>query len=204
MRDESILDDAIADILGIVKMVGPGLVPESGTASREYEIALRFQKAKCASVPIRRALVPAKAEMMLSPDMKVLNPEQVRHLEDSTLALDKDVLTRVKLIHESGITFFESKSGIRMGVEDPVGTLGSPFWLCSDMSRWMAAFKKVIEASRSVLAFPASAELVVEWPGMLRLTPQGQVFWEPGTHPEYSSIEELCDATIAVWSIMES
>ena len=203
MRDESILDDAL-EALKAVKRFGHKKLSKNvsaNTCDKKYATAIKEQSKH--SVLLRRRLAPAKIEITLDRHLNVVDASHSRHLEDSSMALDHDVVTPVILVRESNMSFFETIEGVRMPLHDPLGTLGMSKELDSAMQSWLNAFTKAVEDSRSRLSWSASSEFRIEWPGELRLTPQGQVFWKPGENPDYSSIEDLCTATIAVWSVME-
>lgn len=149
-------------------------------------------------VLLSRKLAPSKAEIYVSRSMEVANANSLRHIEGFYLALDKDVAIRVHLVHESNNTFFETDNGVRLAVDDSNR---------GDMDQaaieWFGAFRKAVRDAKSKLPFPASSELQIDWSGELRMTPQGMMYWTPDSNPDFSSVEGLCDATVAVWSVME-
>lgn len=155
-------------------------------------------------IPFSRKISPAKAKMDVGADLSVANADRLRHLESGSLALDRDVTIKVKLVCDELGTRFETESGIMMDVDDPAGTLGSSCGLDPAMASWVGAFKKAVEDARSRIPRPAVAEIAVEWAGELRLTAQRTVYWAPSPNPDFSSIEELCETTIAVWTVMDS
>jgi hypothetical protein len=213
MRHGNIVDDALSVLLtshAMPQEPNPnrpgfmwGVAEQPGPVSKEeFEAAAAEQRQQCSSVCQDRRLAPAKTEMTLDHDFRVTNAQQARHLEDNTLALECDVVTPVRLVYEAGLSYFETDDGVRMDINDPSGTLGSPKELDPAMKAWMWAFEEACDDSRRRLPFPARAEVQIEWRGELRLTPGGQVLWKPERHPDYSSVEGLCDALIAVWVVM--
>lgn len=199
MRNGSILDDALNGMKQNCPTISKFPVE---TSENDFKAAMKSQNEQCTGIALRKQLVPAKAEMTLDHNFRVTNAQQVRHLEDNTLALERDVATPVRLVYEAGLSYFETDDGVRMDINDPSGTLGSPKELDSEMKSWMAAFENACDSSRRGLPFPARTEMQIEWRGELRLTSDGRVLWKPEQHPDYSSVEGLCDALISVWVVM--
>jgi hypothetical protein len=148
------------------------------------------------AVAMGRKLAPARTEIYVNRCMEVANAaDSLRHLEEFDLPLDGDMVIGVSLICDSGNTYLETGAGVRLAVDNPT--------LDQAASEWFGAFRRAVADARARLPFPARQEMQVEWSGKLRLSPQGMVYWTPDENPQFSSIEGLSDATVAVWSIME-